>query len=44
LAEIARVDRLEGIFSERERQEMLDVAVNYIGNIQDYRGFDEKQG
>lgn len=44
LAEIARVDRIQGLLSEKERQEMVDVAVNYLSNIQDYRGYDEIHG
>nr|WP_315484370.1 DUF2785 domain-containing protein [uncultured Undibacterium sp.] len=44
LAEVARVDRRKAFMSEAQRQEMVNLAAHYLRNIQDYRGYDEKQG
>lgn len=44
LAEVARVDRRKAFMSEAQRQEMVSLAAQYLRSIQDYRGYDEKQG
>nr|WP_315475542.1 DUF2785 domain-containing protein [uncultured Undibacterium sp.] len=44
LAEVARVDRRKAFMSEAQRQEMVNLAAQYLRNVQDYRGYDEKQG
>ncbi|MFZ6799565.1 DUF2785 domain-containing protein [Undibacterium sp. Di24W] len=44
LAEVARVDRRKAFMNEAQRQEMVSVAAHYLRDIQDYRGYDEKQG
>ena len=44
LAEVARVDRVEPIFSEAERDELVTTSANYMRSINDYRGFDEEEG
>ncbi len=44
LAEVARVDRRKAFMSDSQRQEMLETAALYLGQIVDFRGFDEKTG
>ena len=44
LAEVARADRVEPLFSAGERAELVFAATNYMRSIDDYRGFDEQQG
>ena len=44
LAEVARADRVEPVFSAEQRAEMVDAAADYMRGINDYRGFDETQG
>jgi len=44
LAEVARVDRIEPIFSEAERDELVTTSTAYMRSIDDYRGFDEEEG
>ena len=44
LAEVARTDRVEQIFSQAERSELVATATNYMRSISDYRGFDEEEG
>jgi hypothetical protein len=44
LAEVARIDRRKAFMSEAQRQEMVDSAAQYLRNVRDYRGYDEKQG
>ena len=44
LAEVARTDRVEPIFSGTERSELVATATNYMRSIRDYRGFNEEEG
>lgn len=44
LAEVARVDRRKAFMSDAQRQEMVDTAAMYLGQIVDFRGFDERTG
>jgi hypothetical protein len=44
LAEVARTDRIDQIFSETERNELVATSTNYMRSISDYRGFDEEEG
>jgi hypothetical protein len=44
LAEVARADRITPIFGQKQRQEIVTVATAYMQGIDDYRGFDEKDG
>lgn len=43
-SEAMRVDRLAPYLSDEERQNAVDVATNYMRNIEDYRGFDDVNG
>lgn len=44
LAEVARADRLQPMFTKDERSRLVDAAATYIASIHDYRGFDEHDG
>ena len=44
LAEVARVDRLQGHLSDEERAALVDQATNYLAGVRDYRGYDEQEG
>lgn len=44
LAELARVDRIEPVYSEDELAELVDVAEAFLQQIDDYRDFDPKLG
>jgi hypothetical protein len=44
LAEVARADRINEIFSAAERAELVTVSTIYMRSISDYRGFDEEEG
>lgn len=44
LSEVARVDRVSPLFTEEERQALVDTASGYMASISDYRGFDQEQG
>ncbi|MCE9660396.1 MAG: DUF2785 domain-containing protein [Burkholderiales bacterium] len=44
LAEVARVDRLQPVFSAPERAELVEAATGYVAGVRDYRGFDPKDG
>lgn len=44
LAEIARADRIEPYLAPERRAELLDTAIAYVMRIDDYRGFNEKEG
>lgn len=44
LSEVARVDRVAATFSDAELAEMVDVAVEGLKRIRDYRGLDDTQG
>jgi hypothetical protein len=41
---VVRVDRKKPFLTTIERDEIVDVASNYLQTINDYRGFDEKSG
>ena len=44
LAEVARADRLEAVWSARQRQAMVAAAARFLRDARDYRGFDESEG
>ncbi len=44
LAEVARIDRIKPILDEAQRAELLRAGTQYLSNVRDYRGFDDKQG
>ncbi len=44
LAEVARVDRLQPLWSGAERERVLTAAETFVSLTRDYRGFDSKQG
>lgn len=44
LAEVARADRIEPIFSDDERADLVAAATGYMRSIEDYRGFEEGEG
>ena len=44
LAEVARTDRVEPLFSDEEREHLVSASVNYMSSVSDYRGFDAEEG
>jgi len=44
LAEIARVDRLDPFMTQSERSALVKAGSDYLEGIEDYRGFDPKDG
>jgi len=44
LSEVARADRVEAFLSNEELIGLVVKAQNYLINVQDYRGFDPKEG
>jgi hypothetical protein len=44
LAEVARIDRIKPFLAASERNEIVDAAVAYLSGVEDYRGFDEREG
>lgn len=44
LSEVARADRVDPLFSAGERTGLVDAATAYMRSVDDYRGFDQKQG
>lgn len=44
LAEIARADRIEPFLTTERRNALLDTAVRYVTSVEDYRGFNQKDG
>ena len=44
LAELVRVDRRQPYLSKQERIDIVNAGSNYLTSLQDYRGFDEKDG
>jgi hypothetical protein len=44
LSELARADRIEPVFTDAERAELVTAACDYMRSIDDYRGFDETEG
>ncbi len=44
LAEVARADRIDQIFSADERAGLVAISTSYMRSIRDYRGFDAQDG
>jgi hypothetical protein len=44
LSEVARYDRVDPLFTDPERAELVQAAAAYLRGVDDYRGFDETQG
>lgn len=44
LAEVARVDRLQPLWTPAQRAEALAAAADFLTQVQDYRGFDPQDG
>lgn len=44
LSEVARADRIEAFLTSERRAELLRAAVAFLVSVDDYRGFDEKEG
>jgi len=44
LADVARVDRIKPYLSTDQRAQLVGAATEYLRGVNDYRGFDEKQG
>lgn len=44
LAEVARTDRIDNTFTPAMRNELVEVAANYLASVRDYRGFSETEG
>jgi hypothetical protein len=44
LAEVARMDRIAPFLGEAQRVELSNTAAAYMRSIDDYRGFDDRQG
>lgn len=44
LAEVARVDRLQPIWTPTQREDAVDAAFEFMRRTQDYRGFDPQAG
>jgi Protein of unknown function (DUF2785) len=44
LAEVARTDRVETYLTSAERAHLLDVSIEFLVHVRDYRGFDEQEG
>ena len=44
LSEVARADRIEAFLTPAQRAVLLQAAIDYLTTVDDYRGFDEKEG
>ena len=44
LADVARVDRIKPYLSAEQRAQLVGTTTDYLRMVNDYRGFDEKQG
>ncbi len=44
LSEVARADRIEAYLTPERRARLLDASIRYLTNVQDYRGFDRREG
>jgi len=44
LAEVARMDRVTPFLTTAQREALVDGAVGYLPSVEDYRGFDEREG
>lgn len=44
LSEVARADRLQPVFIDAQRRELVTLAAQWMRNVRDYRGFEEGVG
>jgi Protein of unknown function (DUF2785) len=44
LAEVARADRIQAYLTPARRASLLDASINFLTNVRDYRGFDDREG
>ena len=44
LAEVVRFDRVEPFMTEQQFQQLVDAGTRYLQSVNDYRGFDEREG
>ncbi|HKU17349.1 MAG TPA: DUF2785 domain-containing protein [Steroidobacteraceae bacterium] len=44
LAEVARFDRVEQFMTDQQLQQLVDAGTGYLKSVDDYRGFDEREG
>ncbi|MSQ98682.1 MAG: DUF2785 domain-containing protein [Xanthomonadales bacterium] len=44
LSEVARTGRIDNTFTPAMRNELVEVAANYLASVRDYRGFSETEG
>ncbi|UHQ18212.1 DUF2785 domain-containing protein [Lysobacter sp. KIS68-7] len=44
LSEVARTDRVKPWMKPKERSKMVEIATRYLASVDDYRGFDNKDG
>ena len=44
LAEVARVDRIDPLLTEKQRQQLVEDASAYLANVRDYRGYSNAEG
>lgn len=44
LAEVARMDRIEPFMTEGQRDGLLDASARFLRSVDDYRGFDDREG
>jgi len=44
LSELARADRIDPYLSDLQRAELATAAADYLTNLTDYRGYDEREG
>lgn len=44
LSEVARTDRVQPWMTQVERAAMVDAATGYLRSVDDYRGFDQREG
>lgn len=44
LAEVARMDRLNALYSPAEREAVVNAAITYLASVRDYRGYDPREG
>lgn len=44
LSEVARADRIDPLLAPAQREELVDAAVAYINEVNDYRGYSDTEG
>lgn len=44
LSEVARADRIDPLFAPSQRAAMVDAAIAYLNEVNDYRGFSDAEG